>query len=280
MAMVRLAAIDLDGTLLDRAKSISPENRRVIVALVKRGEHIVLASGRMNEATSRYARQLGMANDTPVISYNGALVRTLGGETWLHRPVAPEPAAWLVDFCHEQGYHLNYYLNDTLYVEHDGEWAKLYRGRTGSVPNPVTNLAKFRGDRPTKLILIDTRERTDALVAPMKERFGTSLYITKTDDEYLEFMNPEADKGQALAAVAARLGVRRADCISLGDNHNDIPMLQWAGTGIAMENARDDVRSIADVIAPDCEEDGVAVMLERFFGPVGREDCRPAVLSG
>lgn len=261
----QLIALDLDGTLLTQDKRISPRNQEVVQALARSGVHIVLASGRMHQVTARYASDLDLAEDEPVISYNGAMGRTHAGAPLFEWPVPAEDAGEIVEFCWQNDYHLNFYHADTLYVAHQSKWAELYYSRTGSLPHPIGDLRSLIGKQPTKLILIDTPDITDRLLSEKRRQYGDRLYITKTDDEYLEFMNPTANKAAALAEVARELGVPQDRCMAFGDNYNDIPMLEWAGVGVAMANSRDEVFAHADDTALAADEDGVAVYLERFL---------------
>lgn len=261
----RLAAIDLDGTLLNHEHRLSAGNARAVADVAARGVAVVLASGRRWATIAEFAREIGLPSESPIIAYNGAMARTLAGDTLFHQPLPPDPAAQIVAFCAAQGYHLNYYLHDELYVREETPWAQMYQRRTGTVPHVVHDLAKFRGEQPTKLLLIDTDAVTDRLWAQFAARFGDSLYVTKTEDEYLEFMAPGVNKGAALADVAARLGVRAEQCVAFGDSYNDLTMLAWVGLGVAMGNARPEVQAAAGRLAPMADEDGVATVLRELF---------------
>jgi Cof subfamily protein (haloacid dehalogenase superfamily) len=260
----RLAAIDLDGTLLNREHRISARNARAVQALAARGVVCVIASGRMHEATARFYDELGL--DSPIISYNGAMVKhPRTGEVWHHARVPPDAAAEIVQFCAENRLHLNYYLDDHLYVAQRGVWAELYVRQTGSPMEVIEDLRPLRGSAPTKMILIDTPQTTDRLLEHFRRRFGGALYITKTNPEYLEFMNPTTDKGVALALLAKRLGIAREETMAIGDGNNDLPMIRWAGLGVAMQNASASVQAEADRIAPSFDEDGLALFLESLL---------------
>ncbi len=262
----RLAAIDLDGTLLHSGThAVSPGNAAAVGRALAHGAVLVLASGRQHETIAAFARSLHIPAPTPIISYNGALTRTLGGETLSHSPVPAEAAQSIVHFCAAHGYHLNYYLDDVLYVREMTHWAQVYQERTGSVPHVVHDLTRFDGRRPTKILLIDTPEVTDALLAQFRAKFGDALYITKTEDEYLEFMDRGVSKGVALAHVAAALNVPQGECVAFGDSYNDIPMLRWAGLGVVMGSGRAEARAVAGALAPPADDDGVGVMLDRLF---------------
>src|SRR5690348_11941715 len=138
----RLAAIDLDDTLLGPDHMISARNASAVRAIASRGVHCVIASGRMHEATTRFAEQLGL--DAPIISYNGAMVRRpRTGEVWQHLRAPAKPAAEIVRYCATHGHHLNYYLNDHLYVAQRGAWAEFYMSQTGSPMEVVGELRQF-----------------------------------------------------------------------------------------------------------------------------------------
>lgn len=266
MTSPRLIAIDLDGTLLDsRTHAVSPFNAAQVRRVAALGHHVVLASGRAHYTIAAFARELDLAPIAPLIAYNGALIRALDGTTLFHEPLPAEASECIVHFCADHGYHLNLYLNDTLYVREETKWSRLYQQRTGSVPYVTHDLTRFDGERPTKLLLIDEPDVTDRLREAFVKEYGDSLYITKTDAEYLEFMASGVSKGRALAHVADELGVARADCIAFGDSFNDVSMLEWAGLGIAVGNAHPPVQEAADRIAPPADEDGVGKMLQELF---------------
>ena len=263
----KLAAIDLDGTLLGSNHDISPANAAAVKRAAEQGAKIVLASGRQWHTIDAFAEKLGLPADAPIIAYNGAMIRTHGGDTWFHQPLPAGAARKIVHYCDQHGCHLNYYLDDILYVRDDTHWGRMYQQRTGTVPHIVGDLTQFAGKQPTKLILIDTLEVTNRLLKEFQSEFGNSLYILKTEDEYLEFMDPGVSKGVALAQTAEHFGVTAAQCVAFGDSYNDIPMLEWAGLGVAMENARPEVKAAADRVAPRNDEDGVAQVLDELFGP-------------
>ena len=119
---------------------------------------------------------------------------------------------------------------------------------------------------PTKLILVlPTEAETDATVAAIEARFGDAVYATKSHPNFAEVINPQVNKGVALAAVAAHLGVAQAETMAVGDGMNDLPMLQWAGLGVAMGQAYPQVRAAADVVTASLADDGLAQAIERYI---------------
>ena len=262
----QLAAIDLDGTLLHSGThAVTEGNAAAVREAVKNGAQIVLASGRQWVTINKLSSQLTLPPSAPIIAYNGAMIRTHGGETWFHQPLPADAAEKIVAYCALHGYHLNYYLNDELYVRDHTKWVDIYYKRTGTMAHVTGDLGKFNGRQPTKLILVDTLETTNRLLTYFKAEFGDSLYITKTEDEYLEFMDPKVNKGAALAKIAKRLNLTADECAAFGDSYNDTAMLEWAGLGVAMENARPELKAIAQMIAPPADDDGVGTVLTELF---------------
>ena len=230
-----------------------------------RGITVLIASGRMFAATLPTARQLGL--DTPVICYNGAMVKhPVSGDVWMEEQVEADIAGQLMDYCRENRLQLNFYWQDLLYTAEITPWLELYRNRTGA---PVKVLPDFhtalRGIAPTKLIIVDEPVTIDRLLPQMREKFGSSLYVTKSNAEYLEFLPPNANKGAALAFVAERYGVSAQETIAFGDSWNDLPMIRWAGLSIAVGNAKPEVIEAADRVVLRSSEDGVGIALEEIF---------------
>ncbi len=261
----RLCAIDMDDTLLGPDHAVSEFNAAAVRAVVALGVSVVIASGRMHEATLPFVEQLGLT--TPIISYNGAMVKNPHtGEVWLHERIDAGVATQVMDYAHVHDLQLNYYLDDHFYSVAYTEWAQLYHARTNAPieikPDLYTTL---RNTAPTKMIIVDSKERTDSLLPPFREQFGANLYVTKSNDEYLEMMPPRANKAAALAIVAARFGCTAAETIAFGDSYNDIPMLQWAGLGIAVGNAKPEAIAAADRTVLRSAENGVGIALQEIF---------------
>ncbi len=253
----RLVAIDLDGTLVDAQNKIAEEDAQAVREAAAAGIEVVLASGRMHAATAAICTDLGIEN--PVVAYNGARVTDMRtGEVIFHQPLEKEHAAEIIESIEERGLHLNLYLDDVLHVREIDAWGKLYAERTGSVLVASGDLRQFVGTQPTKLLVIAEPERIKELYQEYAARYGEVMYVTITNPEYLEFMNKEVSKGKGLAKAAEYLGVPREQVLAIGDGFNDKAMLEWAGTAVAMGNAVDEVKAVADVVAPPLEEHGVA----------------------
>lgn len=264
----RLLAVDLDDTLLNRRLEISPGNREALRVAREAGVKVTLATGRMYQAALPYARQLDI--EEPLITYMGALVKHAGtGETLFHRPVPLEQALEIVGrVASKYGYHINVYLDDELFVARPTQEGERYAALSGVSLQVVGDLAEFlrgRGEDPTKVLVIAQENLLDSLAEEMRPVFGHLLHITKSKPHFLEFSHTLANKGDALAAVAKGYGLQREQIIAVGDAYNDLEMIDYAGLGAVVANAREEIRARADFVTLSNEEDGVAAVIRKYI---------------
>ncbi len=261
----RLFITDLDGTILvDEGEKgcYTPERTaRALRALAASGVTVVLASGRMHESIQVIADGLGLKG--PIISYNGAMIRMGNGDLLLHHPLDISVAHEVVELAENNDYPLNFYFEGRIYSRRFHPWWDLYEGRTCSPMTEVDSLRPYQGKAPTKLLLMNQPAKIKELEALLKGTHGAKATVLVTADEYLEFMNPLADKGLALRGLAERLGADLADCVACGDGYNDLGMIREVGLGVAVANGRQALKDEADVVVAGPSECGVADFIER-----------------
>jgi Cof subfamily protein (haloacid dehalogenase superfamily) len=273
----RLIALDLDGTLLNDRREISPRDAAALRQFAQSGGLVVLASGRMTANVRPFCDAMGI--DGPTIGYNGALARdslAAGAEVIVETALPARYADELLDYTRREHFHLNYYLDEQLYASDDPDlrrFGDLYSAQTGAVFSFVPDLERFRGREPTKCILVtdptvpgipDPRHR-DELYDLWHARWGEQVTVMRTNPEYLEFYHRDASKAAALAAVARHYSIEQALTLSFGDNYNDLSMLEWAGCGVAVANATPEVNARVNWISPlTNNESAVADAIERL----------------
>jgi Cof subfamily protein (haloacid dehalogenase superfamily) len=225
---------------------------------------VILVTGRMFQSVRPYALEAGL--DDPVVCYQGAaVVEPRSGRWLLHVPIPLELARETIRVLQSEGFGLNCYVNDELYVAEVTPEARRYADFQHLELHPVGDLLAWLEEPPTKLVVIDDPEVLDGLEAQMKARFDGRLYISKSLPHFLEFASPEVTKASGLAFLAEHLGFARERTVAFGDGENDVEVVEWAGYGVAVENAHPRVKAIADFICPRVDEEGVAQVLEAYL---------------
>ena len=224
----------------------------------------MIATGRMVRSVRPYLEAAGI--DEPVVCYQGAVVADPAtGEFLRHQPIPLELARETIAVLEEEGFHVNCYVDDELYVAEVNPEAERYAGFQHLPIHAVGNLAAWLSEPPTKLVTIGDPDMLDGLEARMKERFAGRLYISKSLPYFLEFASPEVTKASGLAFVAEQLGFAPERTVAFGDGENDVELLDWAGFGVAVANAHGRVLEVADWVCPSAEVEGVAQVMEALL---------------
>ncbi|MDD2400908.1 MAG: Cof-type HAD-IIB family hydrolase [Clostridia bacterium] len=262
MTDIKLIAIDLDDTLLHDDLTISARAKKDIQEVVDKGVTVTLATGRMFAAALPFGKELGL--NVPLITYQGGMVKYLDGRIVSHQKIPQDMAQSVIDFLHPYGYHINVYVNDELFMERDSSEGRRYVAMTKVSPHYVDSFERL-WDEPTKLVIIADDKQLEELTQPLEQRFGDRLKITKTLAHLLEVTHRKATKGVALKALAESLSLGFENVMAIGDSLNDIEMIEYAGFGVAMENAVPQLKEKANYITCSNNADGVAEVLERFI---------------
>lgn len=261
--MIQLVALDLDGTLLTSTGEVSPGVLAAVRAAQARGVRVLVATGRIWPSAAPYVRRVGA--DPPVILYNGGLVYDFRTDTVLHRvTLAYDHARAVLELLGQYPQvqpHLC--VDDRVYVGHSNALSEAYARKNGVSVIEVGDLVKFLPPDPMKILIIG--ERSD-LVAVKAVIGALPLPIHSVFSEltYLEILPVGISKGTALAFVAQQLAIPRAAVLAVGDNLNDLEMIQFAGVGVAMANAEAALIPQADYVTGTNDDDGVRDVIERF----------------
>jgi len=222
----------------------------------------------MFQAVRRYAREAGI--DDPVVCYQGAVVAEPASGRWLrHEPIPLELARETIAVVNEEGFGLNCYVGDELYVAEITPEAERYAGFQEIELHVVGDLLTWLQEPPTKLVVIGDSQILQGLKKRMVARFGGRLYISTSLPYFLEFASPNVTKAAGLEFVAEHLGFSRERTVAFGDGENDLELIDWAGFGVAVDNAQGLVKERADFVCPSVDDEGVAQVLEAYL------DSRP-----
>lgn len=264
MAQIQLIALDLDGTLLNDQKQIPQVAIHAVDACRARSIHIVLASARPPRGMRHFHQQLRL--QTPSINYNGAWIgMPQTGEILIHTPMDPATVAAVITHaraavpdCIVSLERNDQWLTDRVDPALAVETAKLFD------PDAIAPLDTFWDQPITKLMLLAPAEQLPVIEHAIRRPFADQIAITQSDAHLLQIMHPTVNKGWALQKVADDLQIPMAQVMAIGDAPNDLEMLQSAGIGIAVANAGDRLKQIADHVVADNNHAGVSEAIERF----------------
>jgi Cof subfamily protein (haloacid dehalogenase superfamily) len=267
---IRLVALDLDGTLIGDDLRLPPRTAATIRAVVAKGVHVALVTGRMTSSALPYARELGLR--APLVGLQGALVREMPspgsprlGRLLLHRPLAPDVARDAIAWCRAEGLtpHVNHLERMVIPAgdERAEDYSRWNFGRVLVVPD----LDAWVRRPVTKVISVAPPPRADEVLPRARAAFAGRADPTVSHPMFLEFLAPGVNKGLAVRFLARRLGVELRDALAIGDQLNDREMIAEVGTGVAMGGSPASVRAVARIVAPPLAEEGAAQVLEELI---------------
>jgi Cof subfamily protein (haloacid dehalogenase superfamily) len=269
---IDLIALDLDGTLLDSSEAISPANRSAIMKACRLGVRVVLVTGRGSESPLAFARDLGLRD--PVICAHGALTKDIvTGHDLRHIAIPREHSAHLIAYAQEHALEAAIYIDEHFYR------AAGTRSYMADQKGPrwvdVPSLAPLLG-RDATFIRFFGAPSVEAIRAKFSQLPVHFKFETWGVFEELAITSEEATKERALAELCRDLGVDADAVLAVGDSRNDLPMLHWAGVGVAMGNALPEVIEAAPHVTSSNDEDGVASAIEHFVLAPERREPRSA----
>ena len=260
MSRIKLIMSDIDGTILDKNHQLDSHLIELMPLLKQCNIPFVLASARSPLGIAPISKELGIT-DCPIACYNGALI-SLGDKILSQYSIDKSELLLLHDFLKKEfpTVSINVYSGKDWLVNTIDEWVEIEATITGESPK-VTSLADFIRDEKTlvhKLLLIDNTDTIQKLQKTLSsiDFPQTDFYLSK--DNYLEVTHNQVSKKQALLELANYYQLPLTSIMTLGDNYNDIPMIETAGLGIAMGNAPRDVKTCAKAVTDSNEQNGVS----------------------
>jgi Cof subfamily protein (haloacid dehalogenase superfamily) len=246
----RLAAVDLDGTLLGPDKQIGPENASAVQRLREAGVIVIIASGRRHQNSVRFQQQLGLTG--PIIACQGGLIRDgVSGNVVEAHFLAQGITRQIISDAEKNDIQTIYYHLDHLYVaERHNQWIDLYQSRVGERAEVLPRLEQLDGRRALKIVWYGDPQVLAKIRPEISAHYADQVDILSTEHENLEFMPRGINKATALAKVAAECGVSQEQILAFGDGENDVRMLAWAGVGVAMSHGNQAAIKAAKQVSP------------------------------
>ncbi|WP_034550458.1 sugar-phosphatase [Carnobacterium funditum] len=266
--MIKLIAIDLDGTLLTKDRIISDENKQAIKKAKEQGIKVVLCTGRPLLGMIHYLEELGLRESGDYgITYNGGLVqKTDTGEILSQKTLSREDTQELYNLSQDINIPCNFIDLEKVYeppypVGRDS----LYPTVMNALPFVPVFLEDLSEDLAVnKIVFCYEEESLDEAITKIPSEFFERFNIMKSRPVLLELLNKEVDKGKGIAILCERLGIETHEVMAIGDEANDFAMIEFAGMGVAMENATSEIKGIAQFITKNNNDHGVAHAIKKF----------------
>jgi Cof subfamily protein (haloacid dehalogenase superfamily) len=275
---IKLVALDIDGTLLDSHGNLPAENGRAIEESVQRGVKVILVSGRRWSMARQVSAALGLT--FPVVAHNGALIRSpidsrRLASCFLNPGLAAEILAYSQDHFSYLVLHRDQDLNGQTVIHPACRKNLLMQGYLGQFPEAVletgsllpwadTNLIQIMfGGELAAMLKVEEMLQTNALVERVKL---TKTYYPHKNLGIIDLLDKDCSKRTALEFLAGYYGVSRAEILAIGDNHNDLEMLEFAGIGVVVANCVADLKGRGFEETASNADGGVALALRRFIG--------------
>jgi len=263
---IHMVAIDLDGTLLNSDKEITQTTATILrAAREQAGVKIVLATARPPRSVMPFYNLLDL--DTPMINYNGALViDPTCQHVLMHRPIPAKVSRGIIQLARRtypevlvSAEVMDHWFTDRFDPAYNTETGRLFP------PDTVAPVESWTDQSMTKLLFLGAPARLPEVAEAIHREFPHQVTIVQTEDYMLQVMHATVSKAQALRVVAAEMHVRRNQVMAIGDNANDVGMLQWAGVAVAMANAAPQALAVADHIADHHDADGAAHAIRQII---------------
>jgi len=271
MKMFKAICTDIDGTLLNPERELSKRTIDIIKN-IKDDVAIILASSRMPAAMRHLQKTLDIVNQ-PLICYNGGFIISQKQEVKILDSVKIPFAIceFIAKWSYDKNLHAGFYLEDDWYAPSLDQWTEREINNTkvqASIRSGLDLVRSWESDQngAHKIMCMGEPRLIDELIAELKA-MNAPLHLYRSKETYLEIAPLEISKATALnKLLEAEFNIEMKDVIAFGDNYNDIEMLQAVGCGVAVGNAKNEVKNIANEVTLPGKEDGVAATLEKYFG--------------
>lgn len=263
---IKLLLLDLDDTLLNTQGKLSNRTINAVRDAVEQKTIVAIASGRMHKSLLPYVEKLNTHG--PVVSYNGALIKdSLNDNTIYTNPVPLDICKKVLRFAKNNHIYCQMYNELDYFFEQHCDLSDGYHVSTGLKGITLgDNLDTKIIEASPKLLMIDNDiEKVLDIFDKVKDAFEDILYITRSKGHYIEIMNKNVNKGEALLRMCEIYDISPENCMAIGDGLNDLEMIKKAGVGVAVSTASKVLKNAADIVCESADEDGPAKIIEEYI---------------
>ncbi len=260
--MIKMVVTDIDGTIYSEKNGLKNNVKACMQNLIKNGIHVAIATGRTYASAKYVADEIGI--ECPLICYQGGLINTYDGKILDVKYLPQDIARKIVAELRDRNIHMNVYIEDVLYVENDNDYIKAYVGNKGIDYFKVNSFDDLSFSKLNKILAIDNNPQLiEDLIKELQTKYP-EIYVVKSTDIFCEIANKEATKGNAIKFLANKLGFTEKEVLAIGDQNNDIEMVETAGIGVAMGNGTEEIKAKANYITDTVDNEGFVKAINKF----------------
>lgn len=264
----RMIVLDLDGTLTNRNKEITPRTREALFELKRQGGVIVLASGRPTYGVMPLARELELHESGGyILSFNGGrIIDCRTGETVFAKELPVSSNQKIIGMAKEYGVNILTYEDDLIVTPDAGDEYVCREAAVNKLQvKEIQDMENYVRFPVVKFMMLDDGDFLAMVEPKVKAALGRDYSVYRSEPYFLEILPKGIDKAASLERLLSRLGMKQGEMIACGDGYNDLSMIQYAGLGVAMENAVFPVKKAAGYVTYSNNDDGIAHVVEKFM---------------
>lgn len=260
--MIKLIALDLDNTLLEKDNKIHPRTLSLLKECISKGIFVVIATGRLLLSAKKYAEQIG--SECKILCYNGCLVTDSNDKPIFSSQLSVEIMEKVVEFCKERNLYCQFYLDHKILVEKITEGTTIDPDLENTEVIEVGSFDGYNFSPSPKAMIVAKPEDVNEYQNELCHFLGGKAYLAQSQPYLIEIMPEGINKAHSLELLCEKLGVDQSEVMACGDNTNDAEMVRWAGTGIAVANSVDTLKEVASYVCHNERSLGIAEALEKF----------------
>ncbi|KIL49486.1 Cof-type HAD-IIB family hydrolase [Jeotgalibacillus soli] len=263
----KMIVLDLDDTLLRDDHTISQKTKQALMEAQDAGIKVVLASGRPTYGMRAVANELLLAEyGSYLLSFNGAkIINCQTNEEEFSSALSPETVHRLYEISKRENVGIHTYIGDAIVTETENPYSYIESDITGLPVEVVSSFNEAVKEPVAKVLMLKEPEQLIPVEKKLQEELKGKLSVMRSKPYFLEFTEEGVTKGESLNHLIQKLGIKQEEVIAVGDSYNDLTMIKFAGLGVAMGNAPEDIKAIADHITDTNMNDGVALVVENFI---------------
>lgn len=262
----KMIVLDLDDTLLRDDHSISARTKDALMKAQENGVKVVLASGRPTFGMLPIADELSLAEyGSFILSFNGGKIINYATKEELFNSTLPLTAVKnLYELSQREGVYIHTYVGNEIIAEEGNQYTSIESKLTKLPIKLVNSFVEGVQEEVVKVLMVGDPDKMKAVEAKLQKELAEEFSVMRSKPFFLEFTEKGVTKGTSLNHLIQKCGIKQEEVIAIGDSYNDQEMIEFAGLGVAMGNAPDDIKAIANHVTDTNMNDGVAKVVEEF----------------